>query len=219
MKLTHWLAALCVTFSIAHADLVVEQKMESAVINGVVTMKVKGNLARVEAPTPVGQTISIFDLEKGKMTILMTTQNVAIEMDLNAMKAQAAELQKAAGADAAALKPTATGSKKKVGEWDTEEYTLTTQGVTMHLWIAPGFPNGKAIAQELGKLSQGMSVGTPDPNALGLPGVVVLSEVETPVGKVTTTLQSVKQEPVEASEFVVPEGYKVVQPPAGLGGK
>ncbi|HEV7403854.1 MAG TPA: DUF4412 domain-containing protein [Chthoniobacteraceae bacterium] len=217
MKFTLWLAAFCVTFSIAHADLVVEQKMESPVINGVVKIKVKANLARVEAPTPVGNTVSIFDLEKGKMTILMEAQNVAMEMDLGAMKAQAAALQKDAGAEA--LKPTATGNKKKVGEWDAEEYTLTTQGVTMHLWIAPNFPNGKVIAQEMGKLSQGMSVGTPDPNALGLPGVVVLSEVDTPIGKVTTTLQSAKQTPVDAKEFVVPEGYKVVQPPAGLGGK
>src|SRR3954447_19209595 len=103
MKFSLWLAALCFAFSIAHADLVVEQKMESPVINGVVTIKVKANRARVEAPTPVGKTVSIFDLEKGKMTILMEAQNMAMEMDLNAMKAQAAELQKGAGPEA--LKP------------------------------------------------------------------------------------------------------------------
>lgn len=216
MKLTFSLAALCLTLSIARADLVVEQKVESPVINGAVTIKVKGNLARVDAPTPLGQTVSILNLEKNKMTILMTAQNMAMEMDLGAMKAKAAAAQKEGGGE---IKPTATGAKKKVGEWDAEEYTLSTQGVTMHLWIAPKFPNGKEITQGLGKLSQAMSVGAPDPNSLGLPGVVVLSEVETPLGKVTTTLQAVKQTPLDASEFVVPEGYKVVQPPAALGGQ
>ena len=188
-------------------------------MNGDIVMKVKGDHARMEMPNPMGgQSIAIIDMGKGKMTTLMPAQKVAMEMDLAAIKAQAETMQKAAGVDPATIKPVATGKKMKVGEWDAEEYTVAAGGITMHLWVAPGFPHGKEVAAELAPMSKMLTSGAPDPNSMNLPGMVVKTETDTPMGKMTSTLKSAQQTPVADSEFVVPAGYNVMQPPAGFGG-
>ena len=105
----------------------------------------------------------------------------------------------------------------KVGEYDTEEYTVTGAGMTMHLWVAPSYPNAKAVKDELSKMSKAMSTGLPDPNSFDLPGLVVKMDADMPTGKLTTTLQSAKQQPVDAGEFAVPPGYNTMQMPAGFG--
>ncbi len=54
MKLILRLVPLFVAAVFARADIIIEQKMESAMINGNVTMKLKGERARPpHSPTPV----------------------------------------------------------------------------------------------------------------------------------------------------------------------
>ena len=49
---------------------------------------------------------------------------------------------------------------------------------------------------------------------MNLPGMVVKSEGDSPIGKTTTTLLSAKVEPVPDSEFEIPKGYDVREMPA-----
>jgi hypothetical protein len=81
------------------------------------------------------------------------------------------------------------------------------------LWIAKDFPNAEAIKQQMMKLSSSMGGGGIDPSKIDVPGMVVKSEVSTPVGKMTITLIKAKEEPVDEKEFVQPEGYQEMKMP------
>jgi hypothetical protein len=64
------------------------------------------------------------------------------------------------------------------------------------------------------KLTSSMGGGGFDPSKLDIPGMVVKSEVNTPVGKMTVTLVKATEANVEASEFKQPEGYQEMKMPA-----
>jgi hypothetical protein len=198
----------------ARADLVVEQKMESAMQNGVITFKIKGDMARIDSPSPVGGTVTtIINTKSGKMVSLMHAQKMAMVMDLATMRGRAEAAMKSSGVDPSAVKPVATGQKQKIGDWDAEEYTINVGGGTMHVWVAPKFPNGQLVKEELGKFSKAASGGALDPNSFNLPGVTVKSEMDTAAGKIVTTLQSAKEVAVPDSDFVVPDGYRTMPLP------
>jgi hypothetical protein len=52
MKLPLILLGLAVGLAAAHADLVLQQTVESAMINGLVTTQIKGDKIRVDMPLP-----------------------------------------------------------------------------------------------------------------------------------------------------------------------
>ena len=81
------------------------------------------------------------------------------------------------------------------------------------LWIAKDFPNAQSIKDQMMKLSSSMGGAGFDPSKIDVPGMVVKSEVSTPVGKMTITLVKAKEEAVDDKEFVKPEGYQEMQMP------
>ena len=81
------------------------------------------------------------------------------------------------------------------------------------LWVAKDFPNAQAIKDQMMKLSSSMGGAGIDPSKVDVPGMVVKSEVNTPVGKMTVTLVRAKEEPVEDAEFKQPEGYQEMKMP------
>ncbi len=216
MKRTAVLASLLLATALARADIVVEQKMESAMMNGNITMKVKGDKARMDMPSPAGgsQTM-IFNNASGEITTLMHAQKMAMKMNFNAIKAQAEAQQKAAGIDPATMEaPKATGTKEKVGQWDTEIYSYQVGPSKGRLWVAKDYPNGKAINDQINAVSAKMAAGGLDPTKLNVPGMVVKTEMETPGGKFTTTLVKATEQDVPESEFVMPADYKEMSLPS-----
>lgn len=213
MKYLPSLALLLAASVLARADLIVEQKMESAAMSGTMVMKVKGDLARMDMPSPAGQATVIMNVKTGEMTTLMHAQKMAMKMNMNDMKEQREAMQKQAGLDPSKMeKPKATGVKEQVGEWATEIYEFTLGSSSGKLWVAKDFPNAQSIKDQLQKLSAANSSGF-DPSKLDVPGMVVKTEMTTPAGAMTTTLIRAVEAPVADSEFVLPEGYQEMQIP------
>lgn len=205
------------TAASALADVVIEQKMESTMLTGNVTMKVKGDLARMETPTPLGGTaLVLINFKNGEMTTFteIQGQKIAMKMNLDDLKKQQEAGQKMLGVDPAKVeKPKATGTKEKVGEYDTEIFETVAGALNAKLWVAKDFPNAQVIKDHMAKVTAGMGGGGIDPSKMDIPGMVVKSEVSTPAGKMTITLVKAKEENVEEKEFVKPEGYKELEMP------
>jgi hypothetical protein len=219
MKRTLVLTSLLLATALARADIVVEQKMESAMMNGNITMKVKGDKARMDMPSPIGGTQTmIFKTGTGDMITLMHAQKMAMKVNYDAIKKQAEAQQKAAGIDPATMAaPKATGTKEKVGEWDAEIYEYQVGPSKGRLWVSKDFPNGKAINDQINVLSAKMAAGGVDPTKLNVPGMVVKPEMTTPGGKFTTTLLKATEQDVPESEFAIPSDYKEMTMPGAPG--
>jgi hypothetical protein len=139
---------------------------------------------------------------------------MAMKMNLADVRKQQEAGQKALGVDPSKLeKPKPTGQKEKVGEHDTEIFEMNQGSLQARLWIAKDFPNAQSIKDQMNKLSSSMGGGGFDPSKVDVPGMVVKSEVNTPVGKMTITLVSAKEQAVDDKEFVKPEGYQEMQMP------
>jgi hypothetical protein len=214
-KLLSFAAPLFLTGLLARADIVLEQKIESQMINGSITTKIKDDQVRIDSPNPLGGTqTTIIDNKTGAMTSLMHAQKMAMKMNVATLKQQAEAAQKSLNIDPSKMeKPKATGTTEKVGEWNTEVYEMNVGGMANRLWVAKDFPNYKAINEKMTALSNQMAGGMIDPGKFDLGGMVVKSETTTPIGKLTTTLVSAKEQPVEASEFAIPQDYKEMQMP------
>lgn len=122
MKLFLRLAPLFLAAVFARADVTIVQKMESAMINGEVTMKLKGDRARMDMPSPLGGNVTtLMDFKSGEMITLLHQQKMAMKLNLADVKKQQEAGQKALGVDASKIeKPKATGKTDKVGDYDTE---------------------------------------------------------------------------------------------------
>jgi len=189
--------------------------MESAVITGNVTMKVKGDQARMDMPNPLGGNVTtIMNFKSGDMVTLMHQQKMAMKMNLADLKKQQEAGQKALGVDPTKMeKPKGTGTKEKVGEHETEIYEMNQGGMQAKLWVAKDFPNAQAIKDQMMKLSSSIGGEGFDPSKIDVPGMVVKTEVNTSVGKMTVTLVSAKETPVDDAEFKQPEGYQEMTMP------
>ena len=220
MKTLLCITTLFVTAAFVRADVTIEQKMESAMMNGNMTMKIKGDNARMDMPSPVGGNVTvIMNMKSGDMTTLMHAQKMAMKMNMNDAKKQAEAAQKAAGIDPTKMeKPKATGTKEKVGAWDTEVYEFNLGGTSGKLWVAKDFPDAQVIKDQMNKMSNAAPGGF-DPSKMDVPGMTVKTEIKTPVGNMTTTLVKVSQDPVADSEFVAPQGYNEMKMPTLRGAK
>jgi hypothetical protein len=218
----HIVASLIIAVAFARADVVIEQKMESAFMNGSMIMKIKGDQARMDMPTGAAGAITVLvDSKGGTMTTLMHAQKMAMKLNLADAKKQAEKAQKASGVDPAKIeKPKATGQKEKIGEWDAEVYEFDAgAGTKGKLWVAKDFPNHKAITEQMNKLSAATGGAGFDPSKFDLGGMVVKTEMNTQAGKMTMTVVKVKEEAVADTEFKAPEGYQDLKLPAGLDGQ
>ncbi len=215
MKSLLLIVPLIFAAAFARADIIIEQKMESAIINGNVTMKVKGDQARMDMPSPLGGNVTtLMNFKTGDMVTLMHQQKMAMKMNLSDVKKQQEAGQKALGVDPTKIeKPKSTGQKEKVGDYDTEIFEMNQGSLQAKMWIAKDFPNAQAIKDQMMKLSSSMGGAGFDPSKVDVPGMVVKSEVSTPVGKMTITLVKAKEEAVDEAEFKQPEGYQEMKMP------
>lgn len=211
------------TLIAARADLVVEQKVESPFQNGNMTMKIKGEKIRVDMPTgPAGAMSSIVNLTTGDSLTLMHGQKMAMKTSGALAKQMIEQMQKktetpaAAGAEAGAAGPKATGKTETVGEYQTEIYTVNIGGGTYTYWVAKDFPDYAKIKAEMDKVNQMASGGIAKgmgPDLGNLPGVAVKTRAEIGGTQITTTLVSAKSGPVDAALFEMPKGYTEMAAP------
>ncbi len=110
--------------------------------------------------------------------------------------------------------PKATGRKETINGFACEEYETTVDGRKVELWLTKDAPDAQKALSQLSALS-----GKSDPISTfieknQLAGFPVRTVVETPMGKVTTTVVTVKPGEIDETQFTVPSDYKEMQAPA-----
>jgi hypothetical protein len=114
-----------------------------------------------------------------------------------------------------AAKPTATGQKEKVGDYECEIYEWSNGGMTSRYWIALKHPQAAALKSVektmMGSLLASLNSQAPDLSTL--PGPQIKSETNIAGMKITATILSIKEAPVEAKEFEVPTDYQMMAMP------
>ncbi len=209
--------ALILTFlssvvSSALADWVIIQKTNSDGVEKEMTLKIKGELARVN----MGPDMSAIMGADG-MTMLMHSQKVLMKMDAATVK-QAMEMAAKLGgpqSGAPAAKPVATGQKEKIGEWDCEIFSWEGTMGKGRFWVAKDFPKFaeiNAVNDKLGK-AMGNPMASMAPQASDFKGMVVKSEMVMMGKTIITMLVSAKEQEVDAKDFAAPEGYTEMKMP------
>jgi hypothetical protein len=196
----------------SRADVTVVQTLDSAMMKGEMVMKVKGDKARTDMPAGMmGNMTVLMDVKAGESITLMHGPKMMLRMKTGDAMAAAA-----AAVDATKIqKPKATGQTEKVGAWDAEIFEAETGMGPARMWVARDFPNYAAVQKELKRISEATTKGkTFDPSNFDMGGMVVKSEMSSPVGKIISTLVRVDTKSLDAKEFEVPQGYTEQKMPA-----
>jgi len=160
MKTTGWSLALSVFFLLpVHADLTIaysttvqpasqSQKAEGTGAATNMTIKIKGDKARIEASP---QLTTIFDGTTGEVINLMNDQKTVVRISPEKMKAVTDMLNKFSSKKPAPEKRklTPTGSKEMVNGYETEQYTYDGPDFKAIYWVAPSYPDGTAITTSI----------------------------------------------------------------------
>src|SRR5437870_13863980 len=103
----------------AHGDLTIVQQVEGAGQNGDVTVKIKGDKERIDAPS---QPTRIIDGKTGEMADLMNDKKSFMRISAKQMKAMAETINKFdEGKQPSTPKITPTGKKETINGYETDE--------------------------------------------------------------------------------------------------
>ncbi len=204
----------------AHADLTIVQNVKGSDGIHKVTMKVKGDQARVEVNP---QLTTIINAKTGEILNLMNDKKMV--MRISGEKAQAmAEMAKSFVQNEAPEQatPKPTGKKEKINGYETSEYVSESPKFRASYWVATDYPDYKKILEQMSILQKGafmqIAKGMPDYHAL--PGLPLRTEVKAGGQEpVVSTIESVETKPLPASDFSVPPGYSEMKLPDFLGGQ
>jgi hypothetical protein len=209
------LALIAFFFSTAalRADLVLEQQTSDTNRTQRVIIKLHDDKMRLDQPDD--HLSVIVDLRTRDSITLLTTNKTYLQRYGADIKWKVELEKKNTGGtnemDAMPAPAMDTGKSEAVNGYDTEIYTWSgAHGLTTTLWVAKNFPNYEAIKTELGKLDSFNDSGphrNAQPKLSALPGMVLKSESVFEGRKVTTSLVSVKVEPVSAILFELPVDY------------
>jgi hypothetical protein len=219
----------------ARADLTIVQKVDGLGGAGEMTMKIKGDKMRIEVSP---QITTIFDGKTGELTNLMNDQKTVVRISADKMKAAAEMIEKfnstKESAEKAKLVP--TGKKETINGYETEQYAYDGPSFKATYWIALNYPDGGAILQQLQAIKSeawnATNTKMPDYRDFpGLPirthmtmtkqhqGTVSNSAASGSGTEITTTLISIKQDPLSDAEFSVPKDYQEMSMPDIFGEK
>ena len=112
-------------------------------------------------------------------------------------------------------KLTPTGKKETIGAYETDQYVYETPAFKATYWIASKYPDGAAILKQLQSLNSEVwnpkRMGVPDYR--DFPGLPLKTVVSVSGSDVTTTLTSIKQDPLNDAEFAIPTDFQEVKMP------
>ena len=207
-------AALLLSFVAARADFVIEQKVDGlGQQSGNITVRIKDTKARAELSPQISY---IIDGASGESITLMHAQKGFMKVSAEQGKALLEQMQKTAGTGGTPAKPVNTGQKENVDQWPAEIFTWSSGSLAVKYWVARDFPNAAAIQSAMDKARAG-GLGALNKNLLpsnsDFPGMVVKTEMKTKGKVVTSTILSVKEEPVDAKQFEIPTDYKELPTP------
>lgn len=221
MQLLRFAVAISlVSCAAARADLTIVQKIDGTEGTKKIVLKVKGDKARVEVSP---QITTILDAKSGELTTLFKDQKTVMHISGDKAKAMA-EMAKSVVNDGAPEKaiPKATGRKETIGGFETEEYVSDTAKLHTAYWVAKNYPNAQSILAQMTVLQNGvfaaMRKGMPDFH--DLPGLPLRTQIKMEgQGEITSTIDSLKTDPISDSEFAIPADYSEMKLPDFLGRK
>jgi hypothetical protein len=197
----------------ARADLTIVQNVEGGGPVSEITIKLKGDKARMEA----AQMTTIMDGKTGDVLTLMNAQKKFVRISGDKAKAIAEMASKYSGTTASTEKPklTATGRKETINGFETEEYVWETPKLKASYWIAPKYPDGAAIIKQLQAatptLWNDIAKGMLDYH--DLPGIALRTKIKLGNKDITSTIVSIKQDPLSDADFTVPEDFQELKIP------
>jgi len=200
----------------ARADLTVVQKVEGTGPATDMVMKLKGDKMRIEISPKL---TTIIDAKTGEMINLMSDQKTVVRMSGDKVKAamqMAVQFNEKNGAKPAEKpKLTSTGKKEVINGQETELYTFETPEFKATYWIAPKYPNGASILKQLQALNPDVwkMSNTQMPDYHDFPGLPIKTVLTMQGTQITTTLVSVKEDPLNDADFVVPKDYQEMKLP------
>ncbi|MDQ2868095.1 MAG: DUF4412 domain-containing protein [Verrucomicrobiota bacterium] len=204
---------------LVRADLSLVQKVEgispanAAGINEI-TIKMKGTKARIETGAKAS---TIVDASTGEMITLMHDRKAVLRISGERAKAMAEMANKYAGKNEDKTKPelVPTGKMETVNGMDTEIYTTKGGTRPVTYWIAKNYPNAAAILKQMQAMLPKQWTMTQGgmPDYRDFPGLPVKTEFDMGGKKVTTTLVSVKEDPISDAEFTIPADYSELKIP------
>jgi hypothetical protein len=196
----------------APADLTIVQKVEGAAQNGDVTVKIKGDKERIDAPS---QSTRIIDGKSGEMADLMSDRKSFIKISAAQIGKAAESVSLSADKKSAHPKLIPTGKKETINGYETEEYAYEAPQFRASFWVATKYPGAADILKQMQAPISGVwkssNMGMPDYTDFnGLPLKTVIS-----IGndQVVTTIVSIKQDALSASEFEIPKDFQELKPP------
>ena len=247
MKIALCSLALGASFLLsAHADLTIvyssavqpaaqPSKSEDGAPASNVTIKIKGDKARIDASPKL---TTIVDGRTGEVANLMNEQKTVVRISRDKVKAVTEMLNKFAGNNKkekeGAEKPrlTPTGQKEMINGYETEKYTYDGPDFKATYWIAPNYPDGPAILGQLQSIKSDFwdAANTKMPDFRDFPGLPIRTQLvmtkegsapekkrgATPSGhgtEITSTITSVSRDPISDTEFTVPSDFKETKLP------
>ena len=197
----------------ARADLTIVQKIEGPGQNGEITVKIKGDKERMDAPS---QPTRIIDGKTGEMTDLLNEKKSFIRISAQQMKAAAETINKFDdGKQPSPHKLTPTGKKETINGYETEEFVYETPQFKASFWVATKYPDAADILKQMQAPVSGAwkpsNMGMPDyTDFAGLPLKTVISVGDS---QVATTIMSIKKDSISAAEFDIPKDFQELKKP------
>jgi hypothetical protein len=197
----------------ARADLTIVQRVDGVGQNGDVTVKIKGDKERIDAPS---QPTRIIDGKSGEMTDLLNEKKTFIRISAEQMKAAAETINKFDdGKQPSAPKLTSTGKKETINGYETEEFVFETPRFKASFWVATKYPDSAGILKQMQMPISGAwkpsNMGMPDyTDFAGLPLKTVISVGD---NQVVTTIVSIKKDPISAADFDIPKDFQELKKP------
>ena len=209
------LFALAVLLVAARADLTIVQQVDGVGPVAQMTMKIKGDKARIEASPEVTM---IFDGKTGESLTIMHGQKMVVRTSAaqakTAMAAMAGNGGQAQGARPKVI-VTPSGRKETINGYETEEFVADGGAYKASYWVAKSYPLGDAILKQLQAMTpEAWSAGAmATPDFRDFPGLPIRTNVTMGETKVVSTITSVTMDPLPETDFGVPQGYGEMKMP------
>lgn len=198
----------------ARADLTIVQNVEGAGPLHEITIKIKGDKARVEVSP---QMTTIVDTKSGEVTNILRDKKTVMRIPGEKAKALA-EVAKSFVKEETPNQPAPkpTGKTQTINGYETSEYVSDSPKFHATYWVATNYPDYQKILQQMDVLRQGVfqaiSRGMPDYRELpGFPLRTVVKVGDQP--EITSTIESVNLAPLPDSDFTPPAGYSEMKLP------
>ena len=199
----------------ARGDLTVVQKIEGDGSVNQMTIKVKGDKARIEATPEVTMMV---DGKTGEMVNVMNAEKKFMRISADKAKAVAEMVSKYGGAPDSAEQPKLmpSGRKETINGHEAAEYVSEAVSSKASYWIALNYPDGAAIMKQLQAVTPSAwhEVAKGMLDYRDLPGIPLRAHVRMGGNEMTSTIISIKHDPLSDAEFSPPKDFQEIKIPS-----